>query len=106
MRQQLLIGFIATLLFAAFVIYLKHPAAPEQYPIPEPLQAKVYYEVGQYYFNHDEDPALPYDRELARKYFLKAAELDPKADPALWYQLGRLSFLDGNLLEALQLFDK
>lgn len=106
MRQQLLIGFIATLLFAGFVVYVKNPAAFERYPIPEPMQAKVYYQVGQYYFNHDEDPGPPYDRDLARKYFLKAAELDPQADPALWYQLGRLSFLDGNLIVALQLFDK
>ncbi len=106
MQRQLLIGFIATLLFAAFVIYMKQGEVLERYPIPEPLQAKVYYQVGQYYFNHDDDPALPYDRELARKYYLKAAELDPKADPALWYQLARLSFLDGNLQEALQLFDK
>lgn len=106
MKQQLLTGFIATLLFAALVLFIKHPDAFERYPIPEPMQAKVYYDVGQYYFNHDDDPALPYDRELARKYYEKAAELDPRVDPALWYQLGRLSFLDGDLTEALRLFDR
>ncbi len=99
-------GFIATLLFAAFIIYVKHDVELDPYPVPEAMQAKVYYQVGQYYFNHDGDPALPYDRELARKYFLKAAELDAKVDPALWYQLGRLAFLDGDMTGALQLFDK
>ncbi len=65
---------------------------------------KTDFELGQYYFNHDDDPAGPYDLSLARKYFKQALDKDPYADPLAWYQLGRVEFLEGNFSEALNDF--
>lgn len=65
-----------------------------------------YFEKGQYYFNHDSDPAPPYDLALAREYFTAAIMEDPRISPLAWYQLGRIDFLEGKFNSALYKFDK
>jgi len=75
-------------------------------PVPEALKAEVYFDIGQYYFNHDGTSADAYNLVLAREYYDQAVALDPKVDEALWYQFGRLEFIEGNLDAALEKFEK
>lgn len=62
--------------------------------------------IGQYYFNHDEDPAGPYDLIKARQYYEQALHENPGGNNQVWYQLGRIDFLEGNFSSALFKFDK
>lgn len=62
--------------------------------------------LGQYYFNHDDDPAGPYDLVLAREYFEKAISEDPEGHPLQWYQLARIDFIEGKFHAALYRLDK
>lgn len=70
------------------------------------LTAVELFEQGQYYFNHDDDPAGPYNRELALEYYFAAYEKNPEVDIALRYQIGRIHFLDGDFLSALRMFQE
>ena len=62
--------------------------------------------LGQYYFNHDEDPAGPYDLEKARHYYKQAIADNPKGNVLLWHQLGRIDFLEGEFEAAIYKFNK
>lgn len=64
------------------------------------------YELGQYYFNHDDDPAGPYDLKKARYYYEKVILSDPKDNALVWHQLGRIDFLEGDFDAALYKFGK
>ncbi|MEM9336699.1 MAG: hypothetical protein AAGA35_02490 [Patescibacteria group bacterium] len=74
--------------------------------LPPELADASSFELGQYYFNHDDDPALPYDLYLARRYYNKALREDPVGNDLTWYQLGRIDFLEGKFDTALYKFDK
>ncbi len=63
-----------------------------------------YFALGQYYFNHDDNPAGPYDLALARLNYEKAIAADPEQNNLLWYQLGRIDFLEGKFADALEKF--
>ncbi len=69
------------------------------------LSAVELFEKGEYYFNHDDDPAGPYDIFKAKDYYEAAVEKDSKANPALWYQLGRVNFILGRFSEATENFE-
>lgn len=66
--------------------------------------------LGMYYFNQDEDPEGPYDLVLAREYFEDAIRedgLDGTFDNKwVWYQLGRIDFLEGKFNSAIYKFNK
>ena len=62
--------------------------------------------LGQYYFNHDDDPAGPYDLGLARAHYLNALEAGEDSNKLLWYQLGRIDFLEGRYDVALWRFGR
>lgn len=64
------------------------------------------FELGQYYFNHDDDPAPPYDLEKARKHYTAAILEDPRGHVLAWYQLGRIDFLEGKFGNAIYKFNK
>ena len=70
------------------------------------LSNKELFERGQYYFNHDDDPAGPYDLVQARAAYEALILRDPTDNVAVWYQLGRIDFLEGKFVSALQKFDK
>jgi len=96
----LILGIAALLVFAM-------PKSPKEAAFaPVDLSSMNDFELGEYYFNHDEDPGGPYDLSLARSYFEKAIAEDPHAYPLAWYQLGRVEFLEGNFDKALFNFDK
>lgn len=66
--------------------------------------------LGMYYFNQDENPEGPYDLVLARAYFEDAIREDG-ADGTfenkwVWYQLGRIDFLEGKFNSAIYKFNK
>ena len=64
------------------------------------------FELGQYYFNHDVDPAPPYDLKKAQYFFERAITKNPKENNLLWYQSGRVDFINGNFDSALFKFAK
>jgi outer membrane protein assembly factor BamD (BamD/ComL family) len=94
---------LCAIVSAAFVI--KESKNEEKTPTID-LSSMNDFELGEYYFNHDEDPGGPYDLSLARSYFEKAIAEDPHAYPLAWYQLGRVEFLEGNFDKAIFNFDK
>src|SRR3989344_6638476 len=63
------------------------------------------FELGEYYFNAYDTPDGKYDLKLARQYYTKAIE-EGSENPMVWYQLGRIDFLEGNYSGALYKFDK
>jgi len=73
--------------------------------LPTKIENGTLFDKAQYYFNQDEDQAPPYDLETAEYYFKKAIEEDPASNPLLWYQAGRVDFINGNFDEALSKFD-
>ncbi len=105
---------ISVLIFSV-VVLSKEPIlnvdgnTTNQQKLSETLSAKIanetLFDTAQYYFNQDEDPAPPYDLEKAEYYFKKAIEEDPASNPLLWYQAGRVDFINGNFNEALLKFD-
>jgi tetratricopeptide (TPR) repeat protein len=64
------------------------------------------FELGQYYFNADDNPNGPYDLEKAQRYFTVALSEDPRGNSLLWYQLGRIDFLNGRFVSAIYKFNK
>lgn len=62
--------------------------------------------LGQYYFNHDDDPSGPYDLKKARMYYEQVILKDPTANGQVWHQLGRIDFLEGDSQAALYKFNK
>jgi lipoprotein NlpI len=64
------------------------------------------FERGQYYFNADEDPSGPYDLEKAREAYTRVIQKQPSENTSVWYQLGRIDFLEGKFDAALYKFDK
>lgn len=63
------------------------------------------FELGEYYFNAYDTPDGEYDLKLARQYYTEAIE-GGSENPTVWYQLGRIDFLEGNYPAALYKFDK
>ena len=101
-------GLVVVAVAASSALYALQtkPHASTALPVPEAMQPIVYFEIGQYYFNQDDDPDGPYDLALARQYFTAAAERNPRVSPLLWYQFGRLEFIEGNLDEAIAKFER
>jgi tetratricopeptide (TPR) repeat protein len=102
----ILIGLIFSSV-ALTILFLNEKLNPEPHSIQtEPSSELNYFQKGQYYFNHDDDPAPPYDLKKAREYFDLAALENPKDNALLWYQLGRIDFLEGKFNSALYKFEK
>lgn len=101
----LVLGVVVAAL-CALIIFRKgeEPKPILQDSEPAALAGKSAFLKGQYYFNHDEDPAPPYDTELAKKYYLEAIEEEPENELA-HYQLGRIYFIEGNFGEAIKTFN-
>ncbi len=71
----------------------------------DPLLGLSAFEKGEYYFNHDDDPAGPYDTQQAKQYYLKAIVEEPQ-NPYARYQLGRIYFIEGDFDAAIEQFNK
>ncbi len=88
---------------ALFHVYFSQPSATGE--LPPDIAGKSNFEIGQYYFNHDDDPAGPYDIAKAQYYYEKEIALDPKGNNLVWYQSGRIDFINGDFETALKKFD-
>ena len=85
----------------------KKKVAVEKKSIDEKsLDHMTNFDLGQYYFNHDDDPGGPYDLVKARHYYEQATDEDVRGNSIQWYQLGRIDFIEGNFHTALYRFDK
>lgn len=74
--------------------------------LPASLAHASSFDIGQYYFNQKGNPTGPYDLKKAQHYYEKAIGEDPKGNNALWYQSGRIDFINGNFDRALQKFNR
>ena len=84
---------IGVLLVGAYGVWVDSPRTTDAF-----LQ-------GEYYFNSFNVQNGEYDLKLARQYYTKAIE-EGSDNPLVWYQLGRIDFLEGNYSAALYKFDK
>lgn len=60
--------------------------------------------LGMYYFNADEDTHGPYDLVKARAHFEAVIAENPRGNAEVWYQLGRIDFLEGDFSAAIERF--
>ena len=113
-KNRFILLIIPLLVCAVLVGWFFYPPASEEaaaeLPSAETLSTTYsfaeLFAQGQYYFNHDDDPAGPYDIFTAKKYYEAAILNDPKGSPIVWYQLGRIDFILGNSEAALYRFAK
>lgn len=60
---------------------------------------------GEYYFNSHNSPDGEYNLSFARQYYTEAIDKGSE-EKTVWYQLGRIDFLEGKYDAALFKFDK
>jgi tetratricopeptide (TPR) repeat protein len=72
----------------------------------DPAKSDDDFMLAQYYFNHDDDPSGPYDLKKARYHYERVITINPLAHEQVWYQLGRIDFLEGDYAAALHKFSK
>ncbi len=65
-----------------------------------------HFALGQYYFNVENDSHGHYDLAKARTEYSAALAEESTTNPMLWYQLGRIDFLEGRYISALYKFNK
>lgn len=74
--------------------------------IPRELEGKTSFEIGQYYFNADDAPDGEYDIAKAQYYYEQEITNNPKGNNLVWYQSGRIDFINGDGDKALEKFAK
>lgn len=88
---------------AVFVVAVGYFALQNSQPATERVTNP--FEMGEYYFNSHNSTDGAYDLKLARQYYTQAIE-EGSEEPLVWYQLGRVDFLEGNYNAALYKFEK
>jgi tetratricopeptide (TPR) repeat protein len=74
--------------------------------VPASLWGKDDFDVGQYFFNHDDAPGGAYDLGKAQLFYERAIAENPRVNNQVWYQSGRVDFIQGNFDAALSKFQK
>jgi tetratricopeptide (TPR) repeat protein len=77
-----------------------------QLPVESSAKTTDPFLLGEYYFNTQNDAQGVYDLERARAAYTEAQREDPAGNPLVWYQLGRIDFLQGRYVSALYKFNK
>jgi tetratricopeptide (TPR) repeat protein len=77
-----------------------------KYQVPAELWGKEDFVVGQYFFNHDDSPGGEYDVQKAQFFYERALLRDAQSNNQLWYQSGRIDFINGDFNSALEKFTK
>ncbi len=77
-----------------------------QQNVPAELWGVDNFTLGQYYFNHDDDSAGPYDLKKAQFFYERAIAENSAANNILWYQSGRVDFINGDFDKALSKFQQ
>ncbi len=101
-------GLIGALILGACFIWAQFEQSPKkdmEYKVPDFLVGDSFFGIGQYYFNHDEDPSGPYDLTRAQYFYEKEIFLNPKGNNQVWYQSGRVDFINGDFDGALEKFN-
>ena len=104
-RLSMVVGAVFAgmfLLQAIFIPYVqKLDGKP---PVPElPTEPRA---LGDYYFSGNNGQESVYDLKQARHYYELALTEGLDKDPTLWYQLGRIDFLEGSFTDALYKFEQ
>lgn len=108
--KNILLLFIGLCIFAIFGYYLfiQKTSEPNGITLADEasseIQGKTAFEKGQYYFNSDDEEGGVYDIVKAQEYYQDAIALNPKGNKLVWYQSGRIDFINGNFDRALQKF--
>lgn len=100
------LGFILCALLAIVSTQQVQRLQQEPISVVEPPTGLSDFDLGQYYFNHGDHADGAYDLKKARQYYEAAIASDPKGYNLVWYQLGRIDFIEGKFLSALYKFDK
>lgn len=104
------VAFFGVIFFVSFGYYFFAVKAGEgaitemTEEIPLVLQDKTAFEKGQYYFNSDDKEGGEYDIIKAQQYYEEAIALNPRENNAVWYQSGRIDFINGEFNKALEKF--
>jgi len=101
-----LCGSILFLLFAIVFLALRPQPVEEVVFIDDETSGMTNFELGQYYFNHDDSPEGPYDLQSAQYYYDLETSNNPAGNNLAWYQSGRIDFINGDFDKALEKFDK
>ncbi len=102
--------FLGICLFVSFGYYLftqkqhESVATRATEEIPFELESKTAFEKGEYYFNSDDEEGGVYDIVKAQQYYEEAIALNPRGNKLVWYQSGRIDFINGNFDRALEKF--
>lgn len=106
-QPGIVIALAGIVLFASsgILFFAHHLLSTQTEPLPKELRGKSDFEIGQYYFNQTGDAHGPYDLTKAQYYYERAIGEDPKGNKYLWYQSGRIDFINGNFDRALQKFN-
>ncbi len=101
------IAFFGTLFFFIFGLCLIATRSVYwQQQVPAELWGSDDFSIGQYFFNHDEKQGGAYDITKARFFYERAIVNDPTNNTQLWYQSGRIDFINGDFDSALEKFAK
>jgi tetratricopeptide (TPR) repeat protein len=100
----ILLGSVIAFL-GVFFIYIQPTVYFEKH-VPLKLWGESDFVLGQYYFNHDDSPEGPYDLKKAQFFYERAIAKSPRENPILWYQSGRVDFIEGRFDQALLKFGK
>src|SRR5680860_344109 len=74
--------------------------------ISSDISIEELFERGQYYFNHGDERDGTYDLKKARMYYESILRKDLQGHELVWYQLGRVDFIEGRSDAALYKFNK
>lgn len=105
-----IVAIIGSMLFASFGAYflLIQPdtvAVSEVIEeLPRELEGTTAFEKGQYYFNSDAEEGGVYDIVKAQEHYEEEIANNPKGNKVVWYQSGRIDFINGNFDRALEKF--
>ena len=104
---EFLLAIGGSLMFFSFGVWLLLSVLVDiERGFPSELEGKSYFEIGQYYFNHDDDPKGPYDIQKARYFYELEIATQPQENKYVYYQLGRIDFIEGNFAAAIDNFNK
>lgn len=95
-----IVAAVGVTLLTAALLYLY------QLPVESSAKTTDPFLIGEHYFNTQNDAQGAYDLERARAAYTEALNDDPTGNPLVWYQLGRIDFLQRRYILALYKFNK
>ncbi len=102
-RYSLVLLF--SLLLVSFVFY-KQYGLHIAHRVPPALWSLSDFAIAEKYFNHSTEDTALYNLKTAQAFYERAIVADPLQSPLLWYQSGRVDFLNGDFDTALIKFRK